>query len=124
MYPREARIKAVQLYIKYDKCVADVIYELGYPSRKTLVKWFREQESGVVWDKHIRRSKYSLEQKQAAVDHFLEYGRNISRTVRALGYPSRDILRSWCNELVPELCKRRNGGVKYNQEQKNDAVIV
>ena len=31
MYSREKRLKAVELYIKYDKSAADVIRELGYP---------------------------------------------------------------------------------------------
>ena len=32
-------MKAIELYIKYGKSVADVIHELGYPDRKTLPKW-------------------------------------------------------------------------------------
>lgn len=31
MYSKEDREKAIMLYIKYDKCAADVIRELGYP---------------------------------------------------------------------------------------------
>ena len=32
-YSREQRDRAVDLYIKYERCAADVIHELGYPSR-------------------------------------------------------------------------------------------
>ena len=32
MYSYEERIKAVQLYIQYDKSAASVIHELGYPA--------------------------------------------------------------------------------------------
>jgi hypothetical protein len=39
MYSKEEREKAIKLYIKYNKCAADVIHELGYPDRNTLVKW-------------------------------------------------------------------------------------
>ena len=39
MYSREERTKAIELYIKYDRCAADVARELGYPDRKSLVSW-------------------------------------------------------------------------------------
>jgi len=39
MYSREKKMKAVELYIKYDKSAADVIRELGYPDRHTLRSW-------------------------------------------------------------------------------------
>lgn len=32
-YSREQRDRAVDLYIRYERCAADVIRELGYPSR-------------------------------------------------------------------------------------------
>ncbi len=31
-YTREQRQRAVELYVKYECCAADVIRELGYPS--------------------------------------------------------------------------------------------
>jgi len=34
MYSREERMKVIELYIKYDKIIADVIRELGYPCRR------------------------------------------------------------------------------------------
>lgn len=36
MYSYDDRIRAVRLYIQYDKSAAAVIQELGYPERKTL----------------------------------------------------------------------------------------
>jgi len=126
MYSRENFQKAIELYLKYDKSVASVIRELGYPSRKTLPRWYKrylkEQETGIV--RHARRSKYSMEQKKAAVEYFLEHGRCLSRTVRALGYPSRQLLRLWRDELAPDTRKSRVGRVKYTWEQKEDAVIA
>jgi len=41
MYSKEKCEKAIKLYIKYDRCAADVIHELGYPDRKTLTSWYR-----------------------------------------------------------------------------------
>jgi putative transposase len=69
---------------------------------KTLDKMVQDVfETGVFLEQYSRSSKYSLEQKKTAVDYYLEHGRNLSRTIRALGYPSRETLRSWCKELVP-----------------------
>lgn len=90
MYSREKRMKAIELYIKYDKCAADVINELGYPNRGTLSVWYKayleELKTGVLWERRPRSPKYSYRQKKAAVEHYLEHGRNFSRTVRVLGY--------------------------------------
>ncbi len=69
MCSREEPMKAIELYIKYD--------------------------TGMLWEGCSRYSKYSLEEKTTAVEHYLEHGCNLSRTVRALGYPSRDTLRAW-----------------------------
>jgi len=41
MYSREERMKAIRLYIKYNKSASDAIRELGYPDRKTLRAWYR-----------------------------------------------------------------------------------
>lgn len=50
-YTREQRQRAVELYVKYEGCAADVIRELGYPSREALRMWHRdwldEQGTGV-----------------------------------------------------------------------------
>ena len=41
-YAREQRRRAVELYVRYECCAADVIRELGYPSRNTLRMWHRD----------------------------------------------------------------------------------
>ena len=125
MYSKEEREKAIKLYIKYGKCAADVIRELGYPDRKTLRNWYKTYlETGMYYEQYSRRSKYSPKHKKAAVKYYLEHGRNLSRTIRALGYPSRQTLRNWCNELIPDRCKRRVGGIKFTREQKKKAVFA
>ena len=121
-------MKAIELYIKYDKCAADVIHELGYPDRKSLRSWYKayleEQETGVVRDLDSAYTKYSPEQKKAAVEYYLEHGRNLSRTIRALGYPSRGMLSSWCDELAPGTRKMLVAGVKFTQEQKLSLIHI
>lgn len=126
MYSRERRMRAVELYIKYGENAASTIRELGYPDRQTLRSWYRlylkEQETGVLHDRYSRAPKFTEEQKQTAVCHYLEHGRCFRRTVKALGYPSRETLRKWCRELVPDRCRKRRGGIEYSQEQKREAV--
>lgn len=43
MYSYEKRIKAVKLYIQYDRSVAAVRRELGYPSPNMLLRWYAER---------------------------------------------------------------------------------
>lgn len=124
MYSYEERMKAVQLYIKYEHSLASVIQELGYPSPKALYKWFKEYEkNGDLPKTSKRRHQFTHEEKQFAVDHYIEFGRNYSRTVRMLGYPDRNLLSDWCKELAPEARKIRRSKLNYSQEQKKEAVI-
>lgn len=78
-YSREQRDRAVDLYVKYERCAADVIRELGYPSKGALLSWYadrlEEERTGVPSRRRERYRRYSDEQKRAAVDHYLEYGR-------------------------------------------------
>ncbi|MGE5614959.1 MAG: hypothetical protein ACM3XR_11210 [Bacillota bacterium] len=68
MHSKEEHEKAIMLYIKYDKCTADVIRELGYLDRKTLAGWYKTYlETGGLFKGYLHRPKYSLEQKKAAV---------------------------------------------------------
>ena len=67
MYSREKRMKAIELFIRYDQSAAAVIHELGYPDRKMLAKWYKayleEQESGVVRDQNSRYLNLNSESK-------------------------------------------------------------
>jgi len=128
MYSREKRQKAVELYIKFGKSAAAVIRELGYPDRHTLQSWYklylRELETGVIRDRYIRTPKFTEEQKQEAVRHYLDHGLSYSRTSRAMGYPNRETLRQWCRELAPDRCRKRRGGLQYTEERKREAVAA
>jgi transposase-like protein len=58
---------------------------------------------------------------QTAVDYYLNHGRNVSRTVKAVGYPSRATLRDWIDELAPGKRQsniKRSTGVQFSEEQK------
>lgn len=127
MYSYEDRMKAVQLYIKYGRSAAAVVRELGYPSCKNLRRWYRTYvETGGLPVGARPKPKYSIEQKQRAVDHYLSHGRCLARTARALGYPCVELLGKWIDELHPGSRKRFIGkarGITLPRAQKQHAVI-
>src|SRR5450830_384580 len=104
MYSYEERIRAVTLYIKLGKRTGATIRQLGYPTKNSLKSWHEEYERRLDLPSGYVRSmpKYSQTQKERAVEHYAEHGHCIAATVKALGYPSRDLLRSWINELAPD----------------------
>ena len=124
---REQRDRAVDLYVRYERYAADVIRELGYPSRGMLPVWYRErleeERTGVPSRRGERYRRYTDEQKRAAVDHYLGHGRRLKRTMRALGYPkSHGLLTAWIDELAPGRRKLRHGPVP--EELKRKAVVA
>ena len=111
-YSKEQRDRAVDLYVRYERCAADVIHELGYPSRGMLPVWYRErleeERTGRQSTRGKRYRRYTDEQKRAAVDHYLGHGRRLKRTMRALGYPkSHELLTAWIDELDADVERQR-----------------
>jgi transposase-like protein len=106
-------MRAVRLYLKSGKRIGATIRQLGCPTKNSLKSWHREYErchdlpAG-----HVRsRPRYSIEQKKAAVDHYLSHDRCAAATLRALGYPNRATLAAWIEELRPEIGRRIVGRV-------------
>ena len=104
-YSREQRRRAVELYERYEHSAADVIRELGYPSKEALRMWHRdwleERRTGIPSSRGEHYSRYTDGQRRAAVEHYLTHGRRLSRTIRQMGYPSREVLAAWIDELAP-----------------------
>lgn len=77
------------------RCVA------RYPTKNALKGWHREYELRSDLAKSYARPKpkYSQEEKDAAIRHYLNHGRCIAATMRALGYPGRASLTAWVHEL-------------------------
>lgn len=128
MYSYEDRIRAVKLYIKLGKRTCPTIRQLGYPTKNALKSWHREYEhSRDLQVGYVRtRQKYSDEQKQAAVEHYLDNDRCIASTMKVLGYPCRGTLTVWIDELHPQIRQRivgRAPNVQHPLELKNAAVI-
>ena len=129
MYSYEDRIRAVELYVKLGKRVKATIRQLGYPTKNALRSWYRDYEQRSDLPKGYARSKpkYSQEQKELAVRHYLDHGSCIAFTIRALDYPARDSLRSWIHESHPELHIRvvgRSNGIARPPAMKQAAVIA
>lgn len=128
-YSKEQRDRAVDLYIRYERCAADVIHELGYPSRGMLPVWYRErleeERTGRQSTRGKRYRRYTDEQKRAAVDHYLGHGRRLKRTMRALGYPkSHELLTAWIDELAPGRRKPGHGPVPEELKRKAVAAVA
>ena len=70
--------------------------------------------------------KYTAEQIQVAVQHYLDHDRCIASTLRALGYPCRELLTAWIDEFHPEVRRRivgRAPNVQHSPAIKNAAVV-
>jgi len=74
MYSDEDRLRVVRLFIKLGKRVGLTIRQLGYTNAR----------------------------KEQAIQHYLDHGRCLSATVKALGYPCRSLLASWVRDAYPE----------------------
>jgi putative transposase len=128
MYSHAQRILAVKLYIKLGKRRNATIRQLGYPTKNSLIGWYREY----IQDQNLRsgylrsEGKYSDQQKQIAVQHYLDHDRCIAATIKALGYPCRRTLVAWIEELQPGIRKRivgRAPNVQHPDALKHAAVI-
>jgi len=128
MYSIEKKKKAVKLYIHYHLSAATVIRELGYPDSKTLIKWYQDYLEGLATgeDRLSKpfKSRYTEEQKKFAVNYYLTRGKCYRQTIRQLGYPTRDTLRKWVEEIAPNERKIYQRRVEYTQKQKIEAVAT
>jgi transposase-like protein len=116
----------VRLYIKLGKRVAVTIRQLGYPTKNALKSWHREYvQRRDLPTGYVRVPRYSQAQKELAVEHYLEHGRCLSATIKVLGYPSRDLLAAWVQELRPETRTRVVGrSQELTPAMKQSAVIA
>lgn len=114
MYGKEQRRKAVETFARFDHSYADTVAELGYPTTSALRGWWKEHQlhGDEFLEKSCRKPKYPDEKKQAAVDYYLEHGKSLTRTIGAMGHPSREMLGTWIDELAPGQRKYRGPNPK------------
>ena len=100
MYSREEKLKAVELFIKYDKSPASAIRELGYPSQELLGAWIDELEPG----RRPKRSsarRFSHEAKEQAVVALVARRGAAKIIADGLGI-ERATLYNWKRKLLSE----------------------
>ena len=130
MYSLEDRMRAVQLYIESGCNEGAVIRELGYPSHVALRNWYKEfLREGKLRATSAPKPRYTEQEKAAAVAYFETHKTTLTQTCRAMGYPSRYVLRKWILEINPALLNRNASScdsektlVRYSQEEKRAAV--
>ena len=107
MYKYDERLRAVKLYLKLGKRIGATIRQLGYPTKNSLKSWYQEfMERGDLQVAYARsKQKFSVDQKNAAIEHYMNHGRCISATINSLGYPCRGTLTEWVRERFPEAGK-------------------
>ncbi|MCR1809495.1 IS3 family transposase [Haploplasma modicum] len=109
---------AINLLVKLDFQYTKTIIRLGYPSIKTLKKWYLYYlEKGYFVNKKTTRVRFSKETKSKVLEYYYEIGENISKTVRYFGFPSRATLSKWILEYdknKPSHCLANKPVVKYN----------
>ena len=107
MYSYDERLKAVELFLKFGKRSSTTIRHLGYPTKNSLKKWHQEfLKRGDLHLAYARsKRKYSVEQMNVAIEHYMNHGHCFSTTIKALGYPGRGTLTDWVRERYPETRK-------------------
>ncbi len=126
MFSYEQRMAAVNLYLECQSYKA-VMNALGYPTKNALKSWVKEYKQNNELHKYqSRASKYSEEQIAVAVNHYLNTGRNVSKTLHELGYSNCHYLKQWIEERVPDYkgyCKSGKLLVHLPENIKKQAVI-
>ena len=78
--------------------------ELGCPTRSAPRTWWNEHErtGEVPASGFATNPKYTAEMRRRAVEHYLEHGKSLTRTMRALGHPKgRGRPSKWAGGLAP-----------------------
>ena len=122
-YTREQRQRAVELYVKYECCAADVIRELGYPSKEVLASWIDELAPG---ERRIRRGPVPGELKRDAVLKVASGELSSREAAEAVGVDS-SVVRNWKRQLLGDakglmVAKREPERGDSSQQDNPDAL--
>ena len=126
MYSREEKEKAIQAYFNNGNNATRTVRELGYPTVPALIKWVDKYRPPKKEKALAPRKRYSEEEIQRAIDYYFEYGCNVKKTVRELGYGSETGLLTWLRKRVPDKVSRygeRPYRPTHPKEIKEKAVL-
>lgn len=113
MYTVEEREKAIQMYIESGKNEGVVIRTLGYASPNTLRAWYSAyMQLGCLHEHSTQKPRHTQAQIDAAIGLYAAHTLSLTQTCRALGYPTRAILRNWIKEGAPQLLKPQRHACK------------
>ena len=92
-------------------------------------RWIHSWEAGGGVKESIRhKPRYTDEQKQVAVEHYLNHDCCLAFTSRTLGYPCTDVLARWVNERYPDRRRIFTSKTKpvapFEPEVKRQAVMA
>lgn len=129
MHSLNERNEAINIFMKF-KSYSRTVKKLGYPNSRTLRRWVEEyNKNGFLHDSfrtsnnNFYKNRYSEEQINIAIKHYLEYGECISFTVRELGYPSKGLLKKWLlnnNKIVNKIiCSNSSNLNNSNNNTEN-----
>ncbi|WP_373165653.1 transposase [Agathobaculum sp. Marseille-P7918] len=75
------------------------------------------------------KPRYTQAQKEKAVTYYAEHNISITQACREMGYPHRDMLCAWIQEIRPDLLSRKQGSckkdsclIRYTKEEKYSIV--
>lgn len=96
MYTKEQKLKSINLFYQYNRAWVAVIRDLGYPSLGALKSWIKNYETDpLLIEKPEKKPKFTTKQQKVAIDYYFDHGQFITKTIHALGYPSKQTLRKW-----------------------------
>ncbi|MCC7288062.1 MAG: hypothetical protein IT503_17955 [Burkholderiaceae bacterium] len=82
------------------------ICQLGYPTKNALKQWHREYKRRLdLSTGYVRRPKYSQAQKELAVEHYLEHGRCLAATNKALELFVAELLLHGSKDCIRRLAR-------------------
>lgn len=127
MYSFEEKKHALDVLQSLNGSTRAAVRVLGYPSRTALINWQREfRETGNIRSKSKHKPRYSEDEINFAVEYYMNHGKNITHTVKVLGYPSRSTLSCWIEDKYPEQESSVLKGttlLKYSYDEKIKTVI-
>jgi len=121
MYSYEDRIKAVEMYIRSNLSAANG-EGVGVSKQKNVILMVKEyREASGLRRRYTKRLEYASAQKKTAVNYYLKNGRSIGRTIKAVEYHSKTLLKGWNVEMVHmelKVRKKPTTVVQFSQERK------
>ena len=118
-HSQEEKQKAIDLYISNGFSPSKVERELGYPCKSTLLRWYNDyRRRGYVRGPKKWEGKYSEAEKRRAVEHYLATGKNVSKTIREIGYSGHSLLCKWIDEFAPGKRKTTKSHGKFTEKER------